>query len=58
MTQRLPVDLRVARGGVAVPDVVKVDLWQPGPAAASFLSLLVIVSGWGGLPSSRQNSTP
>ena len=29
LAQRLPVDLRItARGGVAVPDVVQVDLWQ------------------------------
>ena len=30
LAERLPVDLRVNWGGVAVADVVQVDFWQPG----------------------------
>ena len=58
LTQRLPVDLGIAAcGGVAVTDVVQVDLWQSG-RRGELLERRVIVSGCGGLPSSQQNSTP
>ena len=58
MAQRLPVDLGIAaHRGVAVPDVVQVDLWQSG-CRGELLNRCVIVSGCGGLSSSQQNSTP
>jgi hypothetical protein len=56
LAEGLPVDLRIAvSGGVAVAYVVQVDLGRPA-AAASFLNRHVIVSGCGGLPSSRRTA--
>jgi hypothetical protein len=58
LTQRLPVDLGIAaRGGVAVPDVVQVDLWQSGRRSELLESPRDRVRmRW--RPSSQQNSTP
>jgi hypothetical protein len=57
LTQRLPVDLGIARSGVAVPHVVQVDLGQPG-RRGELLEPPGNRVGVGRRAAGQQNSTP